>query len=265
MGLSKMGNSNIAKKYLGTKEVVKEVLNGSVVYSKTPTPTPSVDPILANNSWATIKAVCESGQASNYWSVGDTKTDIGTDNIVRTFRICDMQGLYSKHVVFEQTQREVGGQVWNTSTNTDDNNAYNDYNIANIRTTMNTTIKALYSSDLQSALTQTTVKVAKNGNNGTLVDVTDYLFLPAEKEIFGSASYSRSEEASALTQYQYYATHNTASDRIKQKLDNSGAGYWWLRSPRSSSTSNVCNVSSGGGADNSGAGYMNGVAPCFAF
>ena len=37
-------------------------------------PGPAVDPVLANNDWATIKAVCEAGEAGNYWSLGDYKT-----------------------------------------------------------------------------------------------------------------------------------------------------------------------------------------------
>ena len=230
-------------------------------------PGPAVDPVLENNSWATIKAVCESGEAGNYWAVGDTKTDTGTDSKTRTMRICDMQGLYSKHVVFEQVEQESTTYAWNPSSNTDDNSCYNNYNIANIsgsiRYAMNTTIKALYSSALQSALTQTTVKVAKNGNNGTLLDVTDYLFLPAEKEIFGSATYSRSEEAAALTQYQYYASHNTANDR--KKLRDGTAKTWWLRSPLAGDTDLVCLVRSSGNANFDYADKSYGVAPCFAF
>ena len=224
---------------------------------------PSVDPVLANNDWATIKSVCESGEAGNYWAVGDTKTDTGIDTKTRTMRICDMQGLYSKHVVFEQVEQESTTYVWNNSSNVDDNSAYNNYNIADIRTSLNTTIKALYSNDLSSNLTLTSVKVAKNGNNGTLLDVTDYLFLPAEKEIFGSATYSRSEEAAALTQYQYYASHNTANDR--KKLRDGTAKAWWLRSPNSGDANYVCYVSAGGIANSYYAYDTLGVAPCFAF
>ena len=46
-----------------------------------------IDPVLANNSWADIKAVCEAGEAGDYWNVGDTKSDLGTDGNTRTFRI----------------------------------------------------------------------------------------------------------------------------------------------------------------------------------
>ena len=32
-----------------------------------------VDPILANNSWETIKAVCQAGLAANYWALGQSR------------------------------------------------------------------------------------------------------------------------------------------------------------------------------------------------
>lgn len=222
-----------------------------------------VDSTLANNSWDVIRKVCEAGAAGDYWALGDTKTDVGTDNVTRTMRICDMQGLYGKHIVFEQVEQESTTYVWNADTNVDDDDAYNDYNIANIRTSMNTTVKALYSNELQSALTATTVKVAKNGNSSTILDVTDYLFLPAEKEIFGSVSYSRSEEGAVLTQFSLYQANNTASFRIKQRGGQNKA--WWLRSPFSGSTSSVCRVNDDGSAVSVSAGRELGVAPCFAF
>ena len=46
-----------------------------------------IDPVLDNNSWADIRAVCEAGEAGDYWNVGDTKSDLGTDGNTRVFRI----------------------------------------------------------------------------------------------------------------------------------------------------------------------------------
>ena len=46
-----------------------------------------VDSVLGNNSWETIREVCEAGNAGAYWSVGDTKSDLGTDGNTRVFRI----------------------------------------------------------------------------------------------------------------------------------------------------------------------------------
>lgn len=223
----------------------------------------SYSPILDINSWTNIKKACEDGLAGNFWAVGDTKTDIGTDGVTRTMRICDMQGLYSKHVVFEQVELESTNYVWNPSSNVDGDNAYNNYSISQMRTTHLPAIMLKYSALLQNSLTDTSYIVATNGNNGTLLTLTDKLFLPAMKELFGTTSYSRTEEANALVQYQYYSTHNQNSYRIKYQ--GTTAQIWWSRSPGSGSTYVVCYVGGNGGANRSYANISHGVAPCFSF
>lgn len=49
--------------------------------------TLTVDPVLENNSWKTIAEVWKAGKILDYWSVGDTKTDVGIDGVTRTFII----------------------------------------------------------------------------------------------------------------------------------------------------------------------------------
>lgn len=48
---------------------------------------PTIDPVLENNSWKTIAEVWRAGKMFDYWSVGDTKTDVGVDGVTRTFII----------------------------------------------------------------------------------------------------------------------------------------------------------------------------------
>lgn len=55
----------------------------------------------------------------------------------------------------------------------------------------------------------------------------DYFALAAEKEIFGSRSYSTITEANALTQFTWY---QTSSNRIKKTVNGSEI-RWWERSP----------------------------------
>lgn len=221
------------------------------------------DPVLANNDWDVIRAVCEAGNASAYWSLGDTKHDVGTDFVPRMMRICDMQGLYGKHVVFEQVGQEATTAVWNQSSNRDDDSHYNNYNISNMRTTVLPALLANYSASLSGQITNTTYKVAKNGNSSTILDLTDKLFLPAEKEIFGSQQYCRTEEADALTWFALYQANNTTTFRIKYR--SGSAAVWWERSPESGYANNVCAVGDGGSAG-SGSAYISfGVSPCFAF
>lgn len=213
----------------------------------TPTPTPTIDPILANNDWATIKSVCEAGNAANYWAVGDTKTDTGTDNNVRTFRIADMQGLYNKHVVFEQVECEDNHQYMDLGT-LDSDSCYNHYEDSYMRSTYLPALILKYSSDLQTSLTNTTYKVQKNGKNSTLLDLTDKLFLPACREVFKTADWSAwmNAEWNSLTLYQYYNTNSNNSSRVKHTLSSSEAVRWWLRSPYGNNTHNYVNIETDG-------------------
>lgn len=67
---------------------------------------------------------------------------------------------------------------------------------------------------------------AETYNGSTLKTSIDYFALFAEKEVFGSRSYSNTTEANALKLITYYGT---AANRIKNI--NGEVNGWWLRSP----------------------------------
>ena len=255
-----LGTSSISKIFVGNSEVAKIYWGSTLLYERTV--GPSVDPVLANNSWETIKAVCQAGNAGNYWSLGDTKTVTGSDGYTRTVRIDDMSGLYGKHVVFSFLNRTETDEQW-ASYNV---NSYANSAVKTAIDTGGSIFSVLVDSDLAAQLTDTTVQVAAGGNDGTLVSVTGKMFLPAEREIFASRTYSRTEEWNALTQYQYYSTHNTADARKRYKASTpTTAGSWWLRSPRSDYTDFVCYIYDYGNASYDFANNSLGVAPCFSF
>ena len=234
-----------------------------VLWSKVTVSTPEEpSSTLNNNSWPMIKAVCDLGEAGNYWSVGDTKTDVGTDGVTRTFRISDMSGIYGKNVVFEQVELEETAYAANTLENVDDDQCADNYSISDMRTTVLPSIMAKYSSSLQAVLTDTTYKVAKNADGDEILELTDKLFLPAEKEVFGASVYSVQDEAAELTQFQWYAAHSSASDRIKYIGET--ATEWWLRSPAEQYAEDFCIIGSNGNANGGTVTVAYGVAPCFA-
>ena len=176
-----------------------------------------------------------------------------------------MSGLYSKHVVFEQYTLDgsngsgASGLVW-------DSNNVNDYQNSTMRSTHLPAVLLRYSSELQAQLENTSYQVCKSGNDGTLVTLSDKLFLPATKELSTSPSYSRTEENNALTTFQYYQTHNTQADRIKYKNgDLTSASYYWTRSPYSGNADSVVRVINSGNFSGSGAVNTYGVSPCFAW
>ena len=69
---------------------------------------------------------------------------------------------------------------------------------------------------------------AQSSNQPTRIIYTqDYFSLPAEKEVFGSRTYSVEAEAANLTALDWY---KTAANRIKTLGDNGEAVTWWSRS-----------------------------------
>ena len=90
---------------------------------------------------------------------------------------------------------------------------------------------------------------------------TDYFFLLAEYEVFGSISRANSNEASKQAQYAYYSAGNS---KIKYKHNGtSTAAFWGLRSPGVSNSGDFVTVDTGGTGTYSGARYSIGFAPGF--
>ena len=90
-------------------------------------------------------------------------------------------------------------------------------------------------------------------NQSTILYSDDYMFLPAEKEVFGMRRLSHAAEANALTWFAYY---KNGGSKIKSFFDS--AVDWWLRSVYSSDSRHFCNVTTSGSAN-----ATFGAAPCF--
>lgn len=271
----KIGTKNIVSKHFGSLEVIKEVFNGSVIYEATP--TPSVDPILANNSWETIKAVVQAGKAGNYWSLGDTKNIAvsGVGDVPHA--LVDMTvGRYAyasdstkrTNAVF-QAVPTIGNYTFNSSSNKNANNAYNSWYTSTLRTSMNSgVIYGLYDSSFTSLLEEVQTYEALDGTTaGNVVQYqADKLFLPAAREVKANYSLSQSCE-SGITQYGYYAQNSDAnSQRKKYPFGSSSTTYWWLRSAYAGAVLDELSVGYYGTLSSvNGTTYSYGVAPCFAF
>ena len=92
---------------------------------------------------------------------------------------------------------------------------------------------------------------------GGTITLTDNFALFAEKEIFGTRTYSNATEANALKQIKYY---EVTANRIKKV--NGAAAYWWERSPHSGGSNSFCSAANGGGgAEFNGASAARGLAP----
>ena len=113
-------------------------------------------------------------------------------------------------------------------------------------------------------VTKYTDNVGNNTGNtqSNVTSTTDYLFLLAEYEVFGSRSYANSYEQNYQVQYDYYKAGN--SKVANNHTSTTSAVWWWLRSPRYTSLNGFCSVSGDGYGGSSNAYYSAGVRPGFA-
>ena len=65
-----------------------------------------------------------------------------------------------------------------------------------------------------------------NRGQSTILYSDDYMFFPAEKEVFGTRKYSPEAEANALTQFAYYKNGGSTIKKVPGSPNDS----WWLRS-----------------------------------
>lgn len=243
------------------------------------------DTSLANNTPDIIAAAAKSGQAANYWSVGD-KVGIAVNgsfgglsynNTVYAFILgfnhnSSVEGGNSIHFQFGKTAAGVDiafvNSYGSTSTgfcmNTSNTNS-GGWNNSYMRKTICPAFLAALPKAWQNiiaACTKYSDNTGGGSNTASYVTATsDKIWLLSEMEVQGTRSYANSAEANYQKQYDYYRNGNS---KVKyQHTATTSACYWWLRSVRASSTTGFCVVSTGGSASRSGAYYSYGFAPGF--
>ena len=115
--------------------------------------------------------------------------------------------------------------------------------------TANTLLAAL-PADLRAVMKSVT-KYTDNTGGGSnsasaVTATTDYLWLLAEFEVFGSRTYANSSEPSSQAQYEYFKAGNSKIAYKHSAAETAAA--WRLRSPYYSNYNGFCAVGSGGGA-----------------
>ena len=115
--------------------------------------------------------------------------------------------------------------------------------------TANTLLAAL-PADLRAVMKSVT-KYTDNTGGGSnsasaVTATTDYLWLLAEFEVFGSRTYANSSEPSSQAQYEYFKAGNSKIAYKHSAAETAAA--WRLRSPYYNNGNNFCAVDSGGGA-----------------
>ena len=131
--------------------------------------------------------------------------------------------------------------------------------------TANTLLAAL-PADLRAVMKSVT-KYTDNTGGGSnsasaVTATTDYLWLLAEFEVFGSRTYANSSEPSSQAQYEYFKAGNSKIAYKHSAAETAAA--WRLRSPHYNDYNSFCAVDSGGGAYSYYANRSLALVPGFA-
>ena len=127
-------------------------------------------------------------------------------------------------------------------------------------------LMAALPSDLRAVMKSVTKYTDNVGNAtgsvaGNVTATTDYLFLLAEFEVFGSRYYANDYERNSQLQYDYYKASNS---RVAYKHNATGtAVWWWLRSPDYNGNHYFCGVYAGDGYGRGNAYYSAALLPGF--
>lgn len=250
---------------------------------------------LESNDWNTIRDVASSGNAANYWSVGDTKT-VQLNGKVGNFTFSNTsiqafiigfdhnnarEGAKSIHFLMGKISGtdvalcDSGYNVEQTSAgyfhmNTSRTNV-GGWKGSAMRTLLgnngtpaspaaNTMLAALPSAlrSVMKGVSKYTDNAGGGVDNASNVTVTvDYLFLLAEFEVFGARSYANSGEQNYQQQYAYFKAGNAKIAYNHTAVTT--AVWWFLRSPTYYNSSNFCNVYGSGNANSNTASWSGGL------
>ena len=247
-------------------------------------PLDRFDPVLNNNTWEMISKAAQKGVAENIWSVGDTKEitlsgSVNGVNLSGTY-LCYILGfnhnaaLEGDNRIHFQLARSTAGKelcfaTFQLNKTYSTNGGWEACNLRNAilgtdPTDCAGTFLGTFPADLLAVL-RPTQKYSDNGTGAatTATATTDYLWIPAEKEVFGTITEGTSAQGAYQAQYAYYAAGGDL-ERYSH-LRQTYSMEWWLRSRAKSGVviMDFCYVNDYGNLDIDIPSKTFGVAPIF--
>ena len=248
--------------------------------------------VLNNATWAQVKQASDSGIASNYWSVGDTKQITmngkvsdgltlsnystyvyiigfdhnssveGTGIAFGGFKTAQTSGIDVALCDSGYNSNKSSGQWFNMNNN---NSTSGGWSSCNMRNNTLPLVKSAMPSDLQSVIKTTTIYTDNAGGSSTsasyVTATQDDLYLLAEFEIFGTRSYANTAEQTKQQQYAYYVAGNS---KVKYNHSSTATAVrWWERSVGATYTDIFCYVYTDGTASGDNADNSYGLAVAF--
>ena len=206
------------------------------------------DPDMNNNTWEQISLAAQKGVAEKVWRVGDTKEitlsgSVKGVNLSGTY-LCYILGfnhnaaLEGDNRIHFQLARSVDGLelcfssfLFDSFENTDGG-----WKVCDLHTEIMGTdpanctgrILGTLPTDLLNVL-RPTQKYSDNGTgtNESVSATTDYLWIPSEKEVFGTITMGTRDQGEYQEQYAYYAAGGSL---IRNSHTGRTPAPWWLRS-----------------------------------
>ena len=214
---------------------------------------------LTQMSWDSVGVLSRAGVAANFFNVGDTKSVRIMCNDIAYPKLADFAGDYQCTIIdfahdplsYDATKK--AGITWQLNSI----GALSPYNTENTTvgawkdSYMRTELMPVIYNGMDKVVRRNIVPVAKTslstgGQSEETVVTEDKLFLISVKEATGGASVNASPLEG--TQYKWYA-----DGRSLLKEYQGAAGRWWLRSARTTDTTNECYVHTTGNVNATGA------------
>ena len=251
-----------------------------------------VSATLNDNSWDIISEISASGEASNYWNVGDTKTIIINGQVGNTTfsnlsidayilginHNAGVEGNNRIHFCIGKVNNKTVGLIdsqyghypmtssgyFSMSYGNSDTNS-GGWEGCYMRSTIMPAIKDVLPTDLQNVLKTVTKYTDNTGGGGdsssNVTATTETICLEAEFEVHGIREYANSAEQNKQKQYDYYKNGNS---KVRYKYNStSDTVWWWNRSPYSGGSYLFCRVPADGSANFNFSRFCGAVAPCF--
>ena len=237
-----------------------------------------------------IQAAAQSGQAPNYWAVGDMTAGISLNGTVGALTFNNktyyafilgfnhnsgVEGGNSIHFQFGKTSAGVdiafvdrnylkSGSSAGFRMNTSNTNS-GGWNGSYMRKTICPAFLAAMPTAWQNVIAACT-KYSDNTGGGSntasyVTTTSDKIWLLSEFEVQGTRSYANSAEQNYQKQYDYYKNGNS---KVKYKHNvSTNVCAWWLRSVFAADSGSFCYVSLDGSARTYDASSSRGFAPGF--
>lgn len=281
---------------VGTSETTEVVVDVCKQYNTT---LPSLSTTLNDNSWAVIRYASDNNLGESLWSVGDTKqitlngtigitdynnyqlyvyiigfnhnAELEGDNRIH-FQIGKIDNVYIAlcDSNYNSTGSSAGFRMNLSNTNSGGwKDSYMRKNVlGNSGTPSSPPANSLLSvveSGLRNALKSVNKWTDNTGggsnSSGNVTSTTDYFFLLAEFEVFGSRGGANQYEQNQQAQYDFYKSGNSKI-RYRDTATSTDV-WWWLRSPFYNNSNHFLCVSDSGSWNINYAYYSGGFAPAF--